>query len=91
MTTASALPTDTQTEVLFSAFDSGWGRELPVSLLTYKTGEQDLHRQTGSDFEAHVERARLLLRERGLQVGEVSFIGPTGAYMAITALEQAVA
>lgn len=77
-------------EVLFTAHDSGWGRETPVSVYTYADGSRDLHRQTGTDFEAHVERARAILRERGLQVADVSFIGPTGAYMSITALEPAV-
>lgn len=87
----TTIPASPDVEVLFKAHDSGWGRELPVSVFTYSNGSRDLHRQTGTDFEAHVARARQMLRERGLQVGEVSFIGPTGAYMEITALEAAVA
>ncbi len=76
----------TTEEVLFEAHDEGWNRPLPVKLLTYKDGSQDLHRQTGANFDEAVERARALLAERGLHAAEPSFIGPSGAYMKVTAL-----
>lgn len=76
--------------VLFSAYDAGWSREMPVKLITYPNGSQDLHRQTGSDFVGAVDRAKAMLLKQGFQVGEISFIGPTGAYMAVTPIAVAI-
>ncbi len=88
-TEALNFPTGSTTlprrEVLFEELDEGWGRALPVTLITHSNNQQDLHRQTGTQFEAHIEKARGLLRERGLKVGDVEFIGPTGAYLPVTA------
>ncbi len=76
----------TTEEVLFEAHDEGWNRPLPVTLITYKDGSQDLHRQTGFNFEEAVERARALLAARGLEVAaEPSFLAPSGAYLSVTA------
>ena len=70
-------------EVLFSAHDSGWGRALPVTLITYADGTQDLHRQTGADFPAAIKKARAQLWERGLAVGPAETFGATGAYLPV--------
>lgn len=76
-------PKPAEHELLFSQFDSGWNREMPVQLITHGDGSMDLHTQTGPDFPARVAKATELLRERDLTVGEVQFIGPTGAYMPV--------
>lgn len=73
-------------EVLFEAFDTGWGRPMPVKVLTYSDGSQDLHRQTGTEFVEAIERAKVILAQRGLQVAEPSYVGPTGIYMSISAI-----
>lgn len=78
-----AIPAPTE-EIIVDEFDEGWRRNMPVKLLTYPDGKQDLHRQTGSQFKDHVEKAKKILAERGLAVGEIGFMGPTGAYMTVT-------
>ncbi|MDB5885832.1 MAG: hypothetical protein JWR74_2003 [Polaromonas sp.] len=77
---------NTTKEILLSEHDGGWGNELPVTLLTYEDGTQDLHRQTGEDFTAAIEKARALLWVRGLAVGPIEMIGPTGARMPVKPL-----
>lgn len=82
---SSAPKQEPHNEVIFKGPDAGWnGREMPVTLITYEDGSQDLHRQTGSQFDEHVAEAAQLLAARGLAVGKVEFIGPTGAYMRVT-------
>ena len=71
-------------EVLFTDHDSDWNREMPVTLITYPDGRKDLHRQTSTDFTKAVQKAKGILAARGLEVGKVDFIGPTGAYMEVT-------
>ena len=90
MLSISPLSAHSTHEVLFSDFDAGWNRDMPVKLITYPSGSQDLHRQTGSDFLSAVDRAKALLLEQGFQVGEISFIGPTGAYMPVTPIAVAI-
>ncbi|MCC5612151.1 hypothetical protein LC612_36845 [Nostoc sp. CHAB 5834] len=64
---------------------------MPVKLLTYPDGTQDLHRQTGSQFNEHVEKAKRILAIRGLAVGKVGLTGPTGAYMKVTRISEVTA
>lgn len=71
-------------EIILNEIDTGWNRPMPVTLITYADGAQDLHRQTGSDFNTAIAKATTILRERGLAVGPVENIGPTGAYMTVT-------
>ena len=67
-------------EVLFT-FNGGHGWDaLPVTLITYRGGGTDLHAQTGDGHEAAIEKARAILKERGLAVGAAAFLGPTGMY-----------
>lgn len=71
-------------ELLFTEYDAGWRRELPVTLLTYPDGSQDLHRQTGADFKAALARAVEMLAERGLSVDiDSGMIAATGVYMTV--------
>ena len=76
-------------EVVFVGYDEGWSRNLPVTLITYAEGTQDLHRQTGNQFDEHIAEARKILAARGLSVSPIEDIGGTGAYMRVTPDETA--
>lgn len=71
-------------EVIFEGFDKSWRRNLPVRLLTYGDGQIDLHRQSGSEFHAHMEEARRILAARGLVASEPEVIASTGIYMRVS-------
>lgn len=55
-------------EVIYMGYDNNWCGELPVLLITHKDGTMDLHRQPSDQFHEHVEKAREILRKRGLRV-----------------------
>ena len=67
-------------EILFSFWDDDWDDYMPVTLLTYSSGGVDLHCQTGKFHEYAINVARSLLKQRGLEVCKLEFIGGTGAY-----------
>lgn len=70
--------------VLFSDMDRGWGRPMPVRLITYVDGTMDVHRQTGPDFDAALTKARFLLSARGMSIGAPEAIGSSGVYCPVT-------
>lgn len=73
-------------EVIFKGTDKHWNnKELPVTLITYEDGEMDIHRQTGWEFNNHINEARKVLAERGLKIkdGEPWQSWPTGAYCSV--------
>lgn len=70
-------------EVLARPYDSGWERNMPTTLITYKdSGHMDLHLQTGPDFEKRLAQAEKLLKERGMMLmpGSKWAYGSSGAY-----------
>jgi len=75
-------------EILLEMFDSGWGRPMPVRLITYKDGTMDIHSQTGPDFEARINAAEKLLILRGLvlETNDEWMYGSTGAYRGVVKL-----
>lgn len=78
-------------EIIFTGFDDGWQRELPVKLITYDDGSMDLHRQTGSQFHEHTIKALEILRKRGivLKLDRKDSVGSSGYYQSLVASEQA--
>lgn len=74
-------------EVIFSGFDAGWDRELPVRLIHYGDDRTDLHRQTGESFHEHIAEASAVLALRDMRVGPLESIGSTGAYLPVTKKE----
>ena len=71
-------------EVIFTAIDSGWNQELPITLITYDEGNMDIHRQTGTDFDKHMAEAEKILIARGLEINKMDFsVGSTGAYYGV--------
>jgi hypothetical protein len=81
---------DETEEVILNEFDKSWGRPMPVKLITYDDSTMDIHRQTGSQFDEHIEKAKDILKSRGLEiVNENSyFIGPTGCYMSVEPIDR---
>lgn len=75
-------------EELFREFDPGWDDELPVLLITYPDGRQDLHRQTGEAWDQAILRAEEVLKARGLglRTKEPETIGPSGGYIQVMKL-----
>jgi len=67
-----------KTEILFK--ENYDGHEHNVSLFIYDESGMDLHCQTGSSHHKAIEKATKILNKRGLSVGKLEFIGPTGAY-----------
>jgi hypothetical protein len=55
-------------EILFEGYDSGWDETLPVTLITYKDGSMDIHRQSGSHFNEHIKESEKVLEQRGLKI-----------------------
>jgi hypothetical protein len=53
---------------------------LPVSLIHYRSGEMDLHSQTGENHDKAIEAARRILWKRGLSVGPADTVWPSGIY-----------
>lgn len=74
-------------EVVLSKIDSAIGLEIAVKLLTYADGSMDLFRPQGNQFREHLAEAKALLRERGLCVGDVELMAPTGGYLSVWARE----
>jgi len=76
-------------EILVYEMDKGWGKRMPVKLITYGGGVMDIHRQTGDQFEEHIRMADKILAERGLTrvIGEW-FIGPSGAYQSVKPIDK---
>ena len=73
---------DGRTEEVLFEFDSPtWpDGKLPVTLITWASGGADVHAQTGEGHVDAIKRARGILKERGLAVGEAALVGPTGIY-----------
>jgi hypothetical protein len=79
----SSIPVN---EMLFSDMDSGWGKPMPVTLITYDDGRQDLHRQTGPEYHQAIDKAMSLLKERGLRLAASdndAFAWPSGMYLTV--------
>lgn len=76
-------------EIIYKAYDNSWRRDMPIKLITYKNGSMDIHRQTGSEFEAHMKEAEKILNKRGLEIKkhEPGLIGPTGWYQSVGPLD----
>lgn len=74
-------------EIILSVNDAAL-RLQHVRLLTFKDGRTDLHCQTGDHHRKAIEKARRLLWERGLAVGEAEEVGPSGAYYSVRRLEK---
>jgi hypothetical protein len=55
-------------EVIYEGFDTGWDSPLPITLISYKSGKMDLHRQTGTQFMEHMRKAAKILARRNLFV-----------------------
>ncbi len=72
-------------EVLFKMFDDGWDCEMPVTLITWKDGTQDLHMQTGPSWDARLDKAEAILKDRGLKLKsrKMEFVGPSGGYITV--------
>lgn len=81
---------DPKKEILFLS-ETKWhdGRGYECSLLTYKNGEMDYHRQTGERFDDDVKKAQEILKARGLYMPRMKweFIGPSGAYITVKKIE----
>ena len=77
--------TELEEEVIFTGFDSGWDRALPITLIIYKNGSMDIHRQTGSNFHEHMAEAEKILAQRGLKIDktESGGIGMSGFYQRV--------
>ena len=45
-------------ETLVNEHDEGWNRPMPVRLITYESGKMDIHRQSGSQFNEHIDKKR---------------------------------
>jgi len=72
-------------EIIGKVWSEDWDREMPITLVTYSDGEQDVHWQTGSHWDEAMVLADKLLKERGLYrtQGNDGMIGPSGVYMAV--------
>ena len=79
------MTTENKEEIIFSGFDVGWRREMPVTLIFYSGGGIDLHRQTGPQFQEHIDEAAKILKKRGmiLPTGKIECLGATGAYIRV--------
>lgn len=76
-------------EIIFIALDRGWQRNLPVKLITYKSGNMDLHRQTGHNFKEHIAEAEKILFSRGLILDKTDKISVSanGAYQKVIKID----
>ena len=64
-----------------AGISEGW---VPITLITYSDGMQDLHMQTGSHWDEAIEIAKEILEKRGLRVtGKDNTLASSGMYMAV--------
>ena len=66
-------------EVLFTFLNWDY-REMPCTLITYDNGQIDLHAPTGEGHRGAIIQAALMLKDRGLQVGEMKLLDSSGMY-----------
>ena len=76
-------------EVLFEIWSEGWEKNMPVKLITYNDGSQDLHLQTGDHWTTAIEKAREILAERKLQIvnEDGDFIAMSGVYLGLKKID----
>lgn len=72
-------------EIIFTGFDTGWGKDMPVRLINYEDGTVDIHRQSGDQFDEHIIEAKKILKARGLKIDKTDdwMWGSTGGYRAV--------
>ncbi|MES2538250.1 MAG: KfrB domain-containing protein [Pseudomonadota bacterium] len=59
-------------EVIFDEFDVGAGKKLPLTLRTYENGVQKLHWGISENFGQQLEKIKVLLEERGLELDSLN-------------------
>ena len=77
---------DSTVEAIYEGTDESWpGHILQVTLLTYKEGFMDIHRQIGSQYSTHIEEAEKVLESKGLMIdpNDEGALGSTGMYRRI--------
>ncbi len=59
-------------EVIFDEFDAGGGKKMPLTLRTYENGIQKLHWGISENFGHQLEKIKMLLEERGLELDSLN-------------------
>ena len=73
--------------IILKTYSEDWGKEIPVTLIEYDNGTIDIHCQSGDHHDDAIEYAKKILKEQGMKVGKLEFVGPTGIYYPVTKIK----